>query len=174
MSSEYNNPSIFCKTPCAFILFIVILFAGITDATGQEEVSNTEVSKEQESFRSLFTQAGFHIEYQNFNLALPLFLKLDSIKPGNANIQFRIGQCYLKSANDKDKAILYLEKAITNTTSNYNDLAYTEEKAPVYAFLELGKAYHFNYQLDTAISTLKKFKSLPRLWCFASQCIVQH
>lgn len=145
---------------CVALLFtFCFIFTGLTNAVGQEEKS-PDIQKETDNFRSLFTQAGFHIEYKNYNLALPLFLKLDSIKPGNANLQYRIGQCYLESANDKAKAIPYLANAVQNTTPNYNDLAFTEDNAPIYAFLELGKAYHYNYQLDTAIKTLQKFKLL--------------
>ena len=158
MSSRLHNTVLFNKFQSSLFISLVF-FACSFNALGQDEVT-TEANKEQESFRSLFTQAGFHIEYKNYNLALPLFLKMDSLKPDNANVQYRIGQCYLESANDKEKAISYLEKAITNTTTNYNDLAYTEEKAPIYAYLDLGKAYHYNYQMDTAISTLKKLKSL--------------
>jgi len=158
MSSRLQTTVLFNKFQSPLFIYLVF-FAFSFNALGQEDAI-TEVNKEQENFRSLFTQAGFHIEYKNYNLALPLFLIMDSLKPDNANIQYRIGQCYLESANDKEKAISYLEKAITNTTTNYNDLAYTEEKAPIYTYFDLGKAYHYNYQLDTAISTLKKFKSL--------------
>ena len=140
-------------------LLFTLLLAFLTCfniALGQD---TTETNKP-ENFRTLFTDASFHIEYGNYNLALPLYLKLDSIEPNNANIQYRIGLCYSHSTNEKNKAITYFENALLSITSNYNDLAFTEKNAPLVAYYELAKAYHENYQIDTAIATFKKFQTL--------------
>jgi len=92
------------------------------------------------------------MEFKNYRLALPVYIQLDSMESGNANIKYRIGVCYLNSTTEKAKAIPYLEKAVLNTARSYDDLAYTEKRAPQIAYYDLGRAYHLNYQLDTAIT----------------------
>ncbi|MFH1321477.1 MAG: tetratricopeptide repeat protein [Bacteroidota bacterium] len=142
------------------LLFPFFLLLSLTFTFAQEE-DQEEVKEEdkEQSFRQLFTEAGYHIEFGNYNLALEAYLQLDSMNPDNSNIQYRIGVCYLKST-EKAKAIPYLEKAIQNTSRVYDDLIYTEKTAPWDAYYQLAKAYHLNYQIDTAIATFKKYKSL--------------
>ena len=141
------------------IVLLIFITLNYSFCLGQEEKTK-EVKKEKKTFRGLFTEAGYHIEFKNYMLALSTYLTLDSMEPGNSNIQYRIGSCYLHSTTEKTKAIPYLEKAITNTSRLYDDLSYTEKNAPQSAYYELARAYHLNYQLDTAIGTFKKYKSL--------------
>ena len=57
-------------------------------------------------FRTLFTSGGYHMTYGSYNLAVPVFLELEKLAPDNANIQYKIGYSYLRSADDKSVAIL--------------------------------------------------------------------
>ena len=91
------------------ISFLSIIFLFLT----LNCIAQNEAGK---SFRELFIEAGYHIEFKNYRLALPVYLQLDSMDPGNANIQYRIGVCYLNSTTEKAKAIPYLEKAVLNTS----------------------------------------------------------
>ncbi|MFH1321478.1 MAG: OmpA family protein [Bacteroidota bacterium] len=132
--------------PFSFFILLTYTFA-------QEE-------DKEKRFKQLLTEAVYYIELENYNLALNTYLQLDSIDPGNANIQYRIGICQLKSTVKKARAIPYLEKAILNTSGTYDDLSVTKKNAPYDAYYQLAKAYHLNFQFDTAIATYKKYKSL--------------
>ena len=94
--------------------------------------------------------------------ALPILKKLEMEGYSNANIHFKLGQCYLNSAIDKNKAISYLEKASKNTTTNYNNDNTLEQSAPLKAFLYLGDAYRVNNRLKDAEVTYKKYRSLTK------------
>src|SRR3990172_874359 len=103
------------KINLTFLYLVSCLLSLVSCAFAQDEA--------EKNFRELFTEAAFHIEFKNYQLALPVYLQLDSIDRNNANIQYRIGVCYLNSTTEKIKAIPYLEKAILNTSRNYDDLS---------------------------------------------------
>jgi len=77
-----------------------------------------------------------------------------------ANVNYRIGICYLNIRGQKQKAIPYLEEAIKNVTFDYDEGTIKEEEAFVDAFLLLGNAYRINNEIDKAISTYNAFKGL--------------
>lgn len=78
----------------------------------------------------------------------------------NANINYRMGICYIHIPGQKHKAIPHLEFAITNVKNNNLDSKYKEEKAPLDAYLYLGIAYRINNKLDKAIETFKKYREM--------------
>lgn len=111
------------------------------------------------SFTKKFTDGNYHIEYGNYELALPIFLDLLSNDPDNANLNYKVGLCYLKGLKNKKASIPYLEKAAQKVNKNYDDLNPYEKNAPNYTYLYLGQALHLAYRFDEAIETLEKFKS---------------
>ncbi len=133
------------------ILILAYLFISF-GIYAQENVSGN-------SFAKKFTDGNYHIEYGNYELALPIFLDLLSTDPDNANLNFKVGMCYLKGVKNKKAAIPYLEKASQKVNRNYDDLNPYEKNAPNYTLLYLGQALHLAYRFDEAIETLEKFKS---------------
>lgn len=129
-----------------FILSIILLFSTISFS-----------QKSNENIEELYEKATQFIEDENYKGALPLFLKLDSISPDNANFCFNVGVCYINSLSEKLKAIPYLEKAIENVSVEYLG-EYDKTTSPVYAFYYLGKAYHLENKIDSAIHNFKRFK----------------
>jgi len=107
-------------------------------------------------YKKLYQKADDYIYMKNYVDALPLFLKMDSIVPNNANIQFYLGLCYLNSYEDKSKAIPYLIKASNDISIDYYG-SYKETSSPVHAFFYLGQAYHQNYEFEKAIESINKF-----------------
>lgn len=71
--------------------------------------------------------------------ATPLYLRLLSLQPRDANYNYRYGTCLLYNSNNKSDAIKYLGYAINEPTI-----------APE-AYYFLGKAFHLNYQFNEAI-----------------------
>jgi len=78
----------------------------------------------------------------------------------NANINYRLGQCYLNISGEKSKAVSYLEKAVQNLTGKYTEGSFKETKAPFEAQFYLGNAYRVTNQLDKAIAEYEKYKTL--------------
>jgi outer membrane protein OmpA-like peptidoglycan-associated protein len=111
-------------------------------------------------YRDKFTEGNYLILEENYVQALKTFLEAYAIDSSNANINYKVGFCYMKSANEKNKASHYLEKAITNVSNNYEDLEPHEKKAPENAYYYLAQAYHLNYRFDEAIEYFNKFKLL--------------
>jgi len=113
------------------------------------------------SEKETFDDAEYFIAQEDYNEALSSYLKL--YKRGfkdNANINYRIGICYLNSTSEKDKAISYLEKAVKKVSEKYAEGSIKEVNAPLDAYLFLGNAYRINQQLDKAIEVYKKYLSL--------------
>lgn len=85
------------------------------------------------------------VRAEEYNQALPIYLKLDSLLPNNAYYNYRAGICYLNSHN-RAKALPYLEKA--------SKLGYKDNDFNLY----LGEAYHLNHKFDQAIFCFQHYK----------------
>ena len=78
--------------------------------------------------------------------ALTFYLEANKINPNNADLNYKIGICYLFTT-DKELGLEHLEKAKQlNPQVNY-ELSYY-----------LGRAYHLNHQFDKAIEYYNEFK----------------
>jgi len=113
----------------------------------------------QDSFNARFLEANTLMEENTYNLALPIWLELNLEQPENNNINYKVGVCYIHSANEKSKSLNYLKKASENTTSNYDPFSHSEKKAPVESYFYLAQAQHLNYELDAAIESYNTFNS---------------
>lgn len=108
-------------------------------------------------YKNIYMEAEDNFANENYTAALPLYLKLDSLSKGNANINFKIGLCYLSGATYKAKSIPYFEEAIKNITQKYKEGDIKETQAPLSTYYYLAKAYHLNYQFDKAIEMYEKY-----------------
>lgn len=111
----------------------------------------------QESFNQQFLEANTLIEENQYNVALPIWLKLQAENPDNFNINYKVGLCYMNSSNEKAKALDYLVKAVQNTSKNYDPFSSSEKKAPIKAYYYLGKAYHVHGEVDNAMLNYNSF-----------------
>ena len=114
--------------------------------------------------KGTFEEAEYYFASEDYVGALSRYLTL--FKRGfkdNANINYRIGICYLNSTTTKEKAISYLETAVKKVSDKYNEGSIKEINAPVDAYLFLGNALRINMQLDKAIEAYEKYVSLPEL-----------
>jgi len=79
--------------------------------------------------------------------ALTYYLEANKINPNNADLNYKIGICYIFTT-DKQLGLEHLEKSKQlNPQVNY-ELSYY-----------LGRAYHLNHQFDKAIEYYKEFKN---------------
>lgn len=114
-----------------------------------------------EKLKQVFLDAEYFYLFEDYNEALYSYNTL--YKRGfsdNANINYRIGQCYLNISGEKKKAIPYLEKAVQSTTDKWQEGSFKEIHAPIDAYYYLGNAYRINNELDKAISAYQKFMEL--------------
>jgi len=109
--------------------------------------------------REDFYDAEFFLLEEEYKEALYSFQKVYNAGfQENANINYRIGICYLNIPGQKSQAIPYLEKAAKNISDKYKEGSYTEVFAPEDAFLYLGNAYRIDGQLDKAIESYEMYK----------------
>jgi len=116
-------------------------------------ILNTAVYS-QSSDKRQFILADDYIDVGNYQKALEIYDSLLSKDIDNANLNFKMGYCYLNTKLNKHKAIPYLEKAVKNVSEKSDPSNHNEKNAPIEAFFELGRAYRFNYQFKQAIDTL--------------------
>jgi Tol biopolymer transport system component len=109
-------------------------------------------------FKRMYADAEIFFTNENYTAALPLYLKLDSIK-GNANLKFKIGFCYLNAATYKTKSIPYFEEAMKDIAKKYQEGEINEKQAPLSTSYYLAKAYHLHYDFDKAIEMYERYKT---------------
>lgn len=131
------------------LLFLFLFFTIIYSGKAQDK----------SDYNAKFTEGNYLILEGNFQRALENFQDAYRIDSSSANINFKLGFCYLKTLTEKSKALPYLQRAVLNTTKDYKDLEPTEKAAPVNAFYYYGEALHLNYKFDEAIANYEKFKS---------------
>lgn len=115
----------------------------------------------QEILREIFLDAEFFLLDESYVDALTEYQKLYTRGyENNANINYRIGMCYLNIPGEKEKAIPYLEKAVKNTTPKYQEGMFKETQAPYDAWLYLGNAFRINNELDKAVQAYQQYQNL--------------
>jgi hypothetical protein len=129
-----------------FLCFLVTLTC--SDLFSQSRAEN----------KNSFYDAESWILFEAYKDALPIYLQLLKSYPDNSNYKYRIGQCYLNTPGEKDRAVKYLEDAVKNINPKYREGKFRESGTPYDAYYYLANAYRINYQLDNAIETYKLFR----------------
>ncbi|NND94393.1 MAG: hypothetical protein HKN45_05965 [Flavobacteriales bacterium] len=109
-------------------------------------------------FKEDFTEANLLMNEGYYMQALDLWKQLLNDDPTNANLNYKIGYCYLQSTNEKAKAMKYLETAEEGRSEDYSAFNISgydpydplERNSPVESKYYLGQAYLLNYELDKA------------------------
>ncbi len=111
--------------------------------------------------KEYFADAEFFLAAEEYVDALHDFIEVS--KRGyenNANINYKIGVCYLNIPGQKNKSIEYLTKASLSASSKYVASTLNEQFAPLDVYLYLGNAYRVVNNLDKAIETYNVYISL--------------
>ena len=91
------------------------------------------------------------IEYSSrkmaYRSALPLLFKANKFNPNNAELNYKIGRCYLMNAVYKEEAIPHFLKALKLNPAVSPNIQY-----------HLGIAYHLAMDFDNAITAFNKYK----------------
>ncbi len=134
-----------------YILFFTIVITVFNNAFSQELTES--------EFADKYMKAENMVEDGDFQNAILLYKELLKSDDSNANINFKIGFCYLNTVTEKTKSIRYLEKSITNISNDYQAESYKEKQAPLEAYFYLAQAYHLDYEFDEAIEILNTLKN---------------
>ncbi len=109
-------------------------------------------------FKRTFVEAQYLYLTEDYEAALKNYEKLLDMEPGNPNIQYLIGLCYINIPGKKAESIPHLEAAIQSMTKKYKDGSYREKEAPYEALFYLGKAHHLNFDFMDAIDYYVHYK----------------
>ena len=107
--------------------------------------------------RGIFFESESFVLYEEWQEALPGYLKLYTLSPDNYNYSYRIGLCYINIPGEKEKSLSYLQDAVRNINPKYKEGSYREKGAPYDALYNLASAYQITNQLDKAIETYTEF-----------------
>ncbi|HTF05543.1 MAG TPA: hypothetical protein VK826_16060, partial [Bacteroidia bacterium] len=112
------------------------------------------------NYRENFVEGNKLVEESNWPMALIYFKEAYLVDSSNANINYKMGMCYLNSASQKKNSLRFLRIAAKDVTRNYDPFEPGVKKAPENTFFYLAQAYHFNYQFDSAISYFESYKAI--------------
>lgn len=131
----------------AFILFLI-------KPSEAQEKSLTEL-------KEYFSDAEFFFAQEEYADALYDYMELynNGFKE-NANINYKMGICYLNIPGQKDKAIGHLLEATKSVSKKYSESKFKQKTAPLDAYLFLGNAFRVNNQLNDAIQAYNKYKEI--------------
>ncbi len=137
------------------LLFLISVIFFLQPVISQENIEDDEV------LREVFADGEFFFASEDYPDALVEYMKL--YRRGfsdNANLNYKIGICYLNIAGQKEKSIDYFLKATEKVSDRYRESALREKNAPLDTYLFLGNAYRVTNQLDKAIEAYSKYKEL--------------
>jgi Tol biopolymer transport system component len=110
-------------------------------------------------FAAKFLEANQMLEERLWIQSINAWIDLLVENPNNANINYKIGYCYLQTANSKLEALQYLEAACDKRFSkSYDPYDPVEKRAPVQALFYLGRAQALNLKIDDAIASFQKLQ----------------
>ena len=131
-------------------------------------------SQDKKLFKKTFLDAEYFLMIEEYHEALHHYNELLKVDPENANLHFMTGACYLSLYGEKEKAILHLERAISEMSTGYREGSYKERNAPREALFALARAYHINNDFDKAIENYEKYKNIMFKRHFADIEYVNH
>jgi hypothetical protein len=116
------------------------------------------IAQEIKPLQELFVESEYFFMNEDYSDALPYYLQIYEKVPGNANIAYRIGVCYLNISGKKNLSIDYLEAASKNLSAKHKEGSISQEAAPYDALYDLGEAYLVNYQFDKAKDAFTRYE----------------
>lgn len=110
--------------------------------------------------KETFLEAESYFLFEEYNEALPLYLRIHRADPENNNINYKIGICLLNDPYQKDKSVSYLEEASNDINPEYKSNNFKETSAPLEAFFYLGNAYLINNDIENALKNYRYFRQI--------------
>jgi outer membrane protein OmpA-like peptidoglycan-associated protein len=134
------------------VLFGVIYLPSIVLAQNVEFDKKNFSKDDKKLFKeahSELKEGNDYYEVERYATALQHYKAAQAFNPDNAELNYKVGKCYLKTMT-KVKAIPFLEKARKLNPMVAADVRYL-----------LGQGYHLNYEFDKAMEEFKAYRSNP-------------
>lgn len=123
-------------------------------------VTNSLFSQNWNDIFYMETDADYALEEKNYEKALDIYQRILKKVPESALIKFKIGLTYLKTDDQQQMAISYLEQAAKDVAKDFDSKSISETRAPIEAHLYLGFAYQIAGKLPEALISYNNFKDL--------------
>ena len=101
-------------------------------------------SQNEKQVQKLVNQANRNIALENWYAALPILQKLDTLKPNDPEINYKLGLAYFNTISKPQS----LHNFLVASRGNYSN-----EELDYY----LGRAYHYNHRFNDAIAYYQKY-----------------
>ncbi|WP_372751200.1 hypothetical protein [Labilibaculum sp.] len=124
-------------------MVFIPIFLGITSSHSLFAAPKQQKIKSKKQYQT----AEEFLDNRNYTQAAIIYKELLSESSRNADLNYKLGVCYLNIASEKDKSIDFLEKAIQYAKSKNN--------ISMDVYFNLAKAYHANYQFKEALKVYK-------------------
>jgi tetratricopeptide (TPR) repeat protein len=113
--------------------------------------------------KELFEEGQFFFQREDYKEALYFFTRLTQKVPGNANYNYKVGECYLNIPGQEHLAVSYFEAAAEKTVPKreYEGRNFNETSAPLRTYFYLGNAYRMAGELDKALKSYNRFIDSP-------------
>lgn len=106
------------------------------------------------------TEGNYLFMERNYLMAINSYQLAYNIDSSNANINYKMGACYLNIPAKKKKALPYLQKAVKNISKSYDEDEPSVKSAPYDAIFCYGKALHYAGQFPEAIQEFELFQRM--------------
>ena len=110
-------------------------------------------------FQKKFEAANQLLDQKQYEIAKEFWIELAGEYPDNANVNYKTGYCLLNTFFQKQDALKYLSIAERNIKKKYSPIDHNVENAPLETHYYLAKAFHHNYQIDSAIKYYRYFQN---------------
>jgi len=133
------------------LLLLPILFIYFVVSFAQRPVNQMDKVLEKQ-----IKKANEIFDKENYSAAIPLFAELVSKSPENADLNFKLGFCYLKTPLDKEKSIRYLTASVQGIKADKENKF---ETPLTEAMFYLASAYHRIYRFEDARKIFSDLKT---------------
>ena len=128
------------------LLIFLFLFAGALFA-------------QKSKYNKNITEGNYLFLENNYIMALHSYEAAYAIDSTNANINYKIGLCYLNIPSKKKNAFRFMEKAAKNISKSYDEDEPGIKCAPIDAIYYHAKAQHYSGNFQLAIDEFQKYQS---------------
>ena len=105
-------------------------------------------------------EAQYLIEEKQYDKAIDIYRRMIREIPEHSYAKYKIGQLYLQTDDEKDRAIQYLEEASQDIALDFDEKSLRETRTPVDVLLYLGQAYQIQNRIDEALVVYNNLKDL--------------
>ena len=145
-----------------FLLTLAFLAITFCIVSGQKKTSKQSPKQDQkQQLKDYLDDGEFFFGQEDYKEALFNFTKVYDVDSMNANINYRIGMCYVNMPGIERKSIPFFERALPKISTKYDKSTLEEKRAPIYMLYYIGNAYRMNNQIDKALEMYNTFRKHP-------------